>query len=133
MRLFNKIMQESIQAVTTRAQIIQNVAEDLGLIPIGQAAEAQDVIRIGAAFDRCYAILESKGLATWASANDVPDKISQAFESMIAERLLVSYSVPESRFARIKATAGDSGMLAVATLAKAAIARYVTTTEPTDY
>lgn len=119
--------------MTSKAQTIQNVAEDLGLTPIGQAAEAQDVMRIGTAFDRCYAILKQKGMAVWAAADDVPDQIAQPFELMISESLLISYSVPESRFARIKASAGDGGSTALRMIAKAGLPSYVSTTEPSDY
>jgi len=40
--------------MSTKAEIRQRVAEELYIIPIGQAPEAQDQARIDATFDETY-------------------------------------------------------------------------------
>jgi len=43
---------------------------------------------------------------------------------MMCEKLLVSYSVPESRYLRIKEDAGPNGSVAMANLAELAVPEY---------
>jgi hypothetical protein len=110
--------------MSTKAEIRQRVAEELYIIPIGQAPEAQDQARIDATFDETYERLKEKGLATWVVTADVPNKLVPYFVQMMCEKLLVSYSVPESRYLRIKEDAGPNGSVAMANLAELAVPEY---------
>lgn len=113
--------------MATKAEIRQRVAEDLGLVPIGQTPESQDQTRIDAAFDEVYERLKEKGLATWASTAEVPTKLVPYYSILMAEKLLTSYSVPNDRYARIKADAGSDGDIALNNLAELAVPEYDTT------
>ncbi len=107
--------------MATKADIRQRVGEDLGLVPMGQALESQHATRIDTAYDEVYARLKEEGLATWASTGSVPDKLVPYVALLIEEKLLISYSVPDARYQRIKAEAGQDGedaILALAALAK---------------
>lgn len=119
--------------MATKAEILQNVGEDLGLVPIGQALESQDQNRISTTFDQVYKRLEEKELATWAFSGEVPDKVVPYFVLMMLEKLLVSYSVPDSRFIRIKNDAGENGKTALLNIAELVVPVYVSTDEPTDF
>lgn len=110
-----------------KADVRREVGIELGLVPVGQDLESQDDIRIGVAFDETYERLKEKGLATWALGNPVPNKLVPFFRLMIAEKLLTTYSVPESRYQRIKNDAGPNGAIAEAKLAEMAIPRYQST------
>lgn len=119
--------------MATKAQIRQRVGEDLSLVPVGQTLESQDQARIDATFDEVYERLKEKGLATWASTADVPTKLVPYFVLLMEEKLLTSYSVPESRYVRIKSDAGLDGALAMAQLAELAVPDYDSTANEVDF
>lgn len=115
--------------MTTKAQIRQQVGEDLALVSIGQALENQDQERIDASYQHAYEILKERGLATWAYSGEVPEKIAPYFVLLICYLLLISYSVPESRYLRIRTEAGEGGETAVQKIASLSIQEH----ESTDY
>ena len=106
------------------AVLRQRVAEDLGLVAIGQDPEAQDTTRIDSTFDEVYAAAKEKGLATWASTAEVPTKLVPAFALIMCHALLGSYSVPESRYNRIVTAAGLDGKLAWEKLGELSVPEY---------
>ena len=119
--------------MVTKAEVIQRVAEDLAIVPVKQAPEAQDKERIEQAYDQQYARLKEKGLATWASTADVPDAVVPYFELMICEKLLTRYSVPEARNIRIKTDAGPDGNAALANIAELVTEEYEDVNGPEDF
>jgi len=119
--------------MSTQAEVRQRVGEDLGIVPIGQNLEDHDRNRIDIAYTEAYERLKEKGLASWAFSGDVPNKLVPYFCLMIESTLLVSYSVPESRYLRIATEAGPQGSIAMAKLAELTIQEYESTTDATDY
>lgn len=119
--------------MSTKAQIRQRVGEDLAIVPIGQELESQDQTRIDAAYDEVYERLKEKGLAAWASTASVPTKLVPYFTLMMEEKLLTSYSVPEVRFARIKADAGQDGDIAMQNIAELVTPEYESTEDVKDF
>ena len=119
--------------MATKAEVRQRVGENLGLVPIGQTLESQDQMRIDAAYVEVYEHLKEKGLATWASTGDVPTKLVPSFCLLIAQKLLISYSVPESRYLRINTDAGIDGTVALRLLAELSIQEYEPLSGATDY
>jgi len=119
--------------MATKAEVRQRVGEDLGLVPVGQTLEAQDQARIDAAIAEAYERLKDKGLASWASTGDIPARFVPSFCLLVEQRLLVSYSVPESRFIRITNEAGPDGGMAIATLASIAVPEYESHNEVADF
>jgi hypothetical protein len=117
----------------TTAEVRQRVGEDLGLVPVGQNLEAQDVTRIDAAYLEQYERIKEKGLAAWPSTGPIQDKFVPSLCLLIASRLLVSYSVPESRYVRISNEAGPDGKLALANLAELVTPEFESHSEPADY
>ena len=110
--------------MTTKADLIQRVGEDLALVPVGQALESQDEARISATYTETYKRLKEKGLATWAFTADIPDELTPYVGLMMSEKLLTSYSVPEARFVRIKTDAGAGGNVALADLSELVTPEY---------
>lgn len=119
--------------MATKAQVRQRVGEDLSLVPIGQDLESQDQARIDQTFDEVYEILKDKGLATWSSTSEVPTKAVPYYCLLMEEKLINTYSVPESRYQRIKQDAGPDGEMAMAKLAKAILPSYESNSEPEDF
>lgn len=119
--------------MTTKAEIRQRVGEDLGLVPIGQTLESQDQLRIDTTFDEMYARLKEKSLAAWSSSGAVPDRLAPYFCLLMEEKLLVSYSVPESRYLRIKTGAGENGKIAIANIAELVVQEYESLDNDTDF
>lgn len=119
--------------MATKQAIIQRVGEELALVPVGQDLEAQDQARIEIAFDEVYARLKNKGFATWASTSEVPEDVVQYYALMMAEKLLTVYSVPDTRYQRIKADAGPDGKTAELMLADLTTPEYESIEEAKDY
>lgn len=119
--------------MATKADIRQQVGEDLGLVPVGQLLESQDQIRIDSAYDSVYARLKELGLATWAVAGDIPTKLVPYVALLMAEKLLISYSVPESRYVRIKNEVGVDGQTAISNIAEMIVPEYESTDTGQDF
>jgi len=119
--------------MATKAEVRQRVGEDLGLVPIGQALEAQDQARIDACYTEMYERLKTLGVAAWAAAGPVPNKLVPSFCLLMASHLLTSYSVPESRYVRISNDAGPDGSLALNTLAGLAVDEYESNNDHSDF
>lgn len=119
--------------MATKAEVRQRVGEDLGLVPIAQNLEAQDATRIDACYAEVYARAKEKGLAAWPSAGPIPDKCVPSFCLLMASHLLISYSVPESRYIRISSEAGAEGASAWQRLASVVTQSYESHTDVSDY
>lgn len=119
--------------MATKAEMRQRIGEDLGIVPIGQSLEAQDQARIDSAYDEAYARLKEAGIAGWALSGDVPERIVPYFCLLVEEKLLTSFSVPESRNLRIKTSAGEDGVVALQKIAGLTVQEYVSTDELQDF
>lgn len=119
--------------MATKAEARQRVGEDLGLVPVGQDLEAQDQTRIDTTYAEVYDLLKEKGLAAWPSAGPIPAKFVPSLCLLMESRLLISYSVPESRYLRITTEAGVEGKLALQNLAAMVVQDYESHTDPADY
>jgi len=117
----------------TVAELVQRVGEDLSLVPIGQAVEAQDLTRITATYNEVYARLKHKGLAVWALSGDIPTQLFPYVALMVEEKLVTSYSVPDLRAQRIKNDAGPDGNFAELKISQLGVTDYESVTEEADY
>jgi len=117
----------------SKSDIRQRVGEDLSLVAIGQSLENQDKARIDATYNEVYSYIKSKDIAVWPSTADIPDKIAPFYILMMLERLLVSYSVPESRYIRIMNNAGPNGDTALASIADVSTPMYEDTEDEVDF
>lgn len=119
--------------MSTKAEVRQQVGEDLGLVPIGQNLESQDQLRIDATYTQVFERLKEKGLAAFPSAGPVPDKLVPYFCLLMEQKLLTSYSVPESRYMRINTEAGPDGSEAMKQIASLVVQEYDSTDGVADY
>jgi len=119
--------------MSTQAEVRQQIGEDLGLVPIGQILEAQDQSKIDKAISAGYKRLKSKGYASWASTGDIPDEVVPYFCLLVEQALLVSYSVPDSRYVRITTAAGPDGSIAIGKIADMVTQDYESTNSYQDY
>lgn len=117
----------------TPEEVRQQVGEDLGLVPIGQSLESQDQARIDAAYDQVYDRLKEKGLAAWAPTGNIPDRYVPYLCLLIEQKLLISYSIPESRYVRISTEAGADGGEAMKQIASLVVQEYESTDSVADY
>jgi len=58
--------------MATRNEVRDRVANDLGILRLGQSLQHQDSVRILASYDEVYDRLKVDGLAIWSSTGDVP-------------------------------------------------------------
>ena len=119
--------------MATAAELRQRVGEDLGIVPIGQLLESQDQSRIDASYLEAWTRLKNEGLAAWPYSGEIPDEFVPFVALMIEQRLLTSYSVPESRYVRITNEAGVDGGMAVAKISRMLSQNYYSVTPYTDY
>lgn len=117
----------------TIQQMVQRVGEELSLVPIGQDLESQDNSRILAAYSEVYQRLKTAGKVFWASTADIPTAAVPYVALLVAEKLLNTYSVPESRYQRIMLGAGENGVKAAKDLVEAMLEPYESTEEETDF
>ena len=90
----------------TKAQIRDRAASELGVLPLGQALQHQDKVRIEQAYDEIYANLKSRGLASWSSTGSVPNEFVSHVVALVAYNCLNSYGVSNDRYNRISSKAG---------------------------
>ena len=119
--------------MSTTAEVRQQVGEDLGLVPIGQDLENQDQARLDATYAQVFEQLKERGLAAWPLAGPVPDRLVPYLCLLIEQKLLISYSVPESRYVRINTEAGGDGDLAIKKIAGLIVQEHDSTDGPADY
>lgn len=119
--------------MATKAQVRQRVAEDLGLVAMGEGIQSQDQVRIDASYSEVYELLKEENLATWASTADVPNKVFPYYALMMEEKLARSYALSDARYGRILAMAGQDGDLAKAKIARLVTPEYQSTDCNEDY
>lgn len=119
--------------MATKQEVRQRVGENLSIVEFGQALESQDAARIDQTFGEVYTRLKSKGLAVWASTAEVPEELVPYYALMMEEKLLTSFSVPQSRYDRIKFDAGDNGDKALAAISELVVPKYESTDDTTDF
>lgn len=117
----------------TIEEMVQRVGEELSLVPVGQSLENHDSSRITATYNETYQRIKKAGYATWSSTGDIPDAAVPYVALMMEEKLLTAYSVPESRYARIKQDAGLNGETALVNLADAILNDYESVDDETDF
>jgi hypothetical protein len=113
----------------TKAQIRDRVANDLGILALGQSLQSQDVHRIEQAYNEVYDDLKENGLAIWALTDVVPDKVVPHIVALIAFNCLNTYGVSNDRYIRIKANYD----IAEKKIRELVSSEYVPMEEPTDY
>lgn len=119
--------------MATKEELIQRVGEELALVPVGQALEDTDVLRIQSTYTEVYKRVEAKGYATWRFDGEIPDKVMPYLSLLVEEKLLTAYSVPDNRYQRIKQDAGPNGTLALNDLAEITQPEYDSVEGATDY
>ena len=119
--------------MATVAELRQRVGEELALITIGGTLKSQDNTRITDAYDEIYARLKKEGLAFWITTGPVPDQFVPYVALMMEENLLTAYSVPDARYKRIKADAGDDGKKAMMAITRLSLSDYASTDDAEDF
>jgi hypothetical protein len=86
------------------AAAIRNQAlKKLGILATGQTAQAEVATDLDAAYTQVYAMLDSLSLTTWDFDEEVPDEFVIPVVHLVAGSRKDEYSVPNDRYARIKA------------------------------
>jgi len=94
--------------MATKAEVRDRAANDLGLLRLGQSLQSQDATRIESAYDEVYQDLVDQGVATWTSTGAIPTKVVPHVAALVADNCLNTYSVADSRYARIKASSANA-------------------------
>lgn len=115
--------------MATVAETRQDALELLGAVEIGQSAESQHDARISAAYNEVYEDLKDEGIATWAVAGTVPNKIKPHLVALMAWNAIDSFGVSDSRYQRISVKASQ----AKREIRKLVTPRYESQAEPDDY
>jgi len=119
--------------MATKAEIRDRAAENLGLLPVGQSLASQHVTRIEAGYDEVYAELKEEGLAVWANASEVPDKLVPWVSALVELNCTETYPLSTPRYQRIIAKVGTDGSLGRRAIRRLVTPDHVSLSEPTDY
>lgn len=119
--------------MTTKAEVRNQALQLLGVLQIGQSAQAQDATEIETAYDEIYADLKDEGLATWAAAGEVPEKATPHVVSLVALSRADTYGISDSRYQRILARAGLNGVIAKREIRRVTQPDHESLEEPTDF
>ena len=89
---------------STKAEIAQQVAERLRVVPIGQTLQSQDRAKLDLHYDQIYNELKVKGLATWSATGSVPTELQGHMSNMVAFDATDVYQVSNDLYARLAAS-----------------------------
>jgi len=90
-----------VSTTTTLAELKKRALQELGVLRLGQDAKAQDSASIEKSYYEIYEALKEQGLATWASAGPIPDKIVPHVVALVAMNRSNTYSISQERLQRI--------------------------------
>lgn len=91
---------------STKAEIRDIAASELGILRVGQALQHQDKVEIERRYDEVYADLKNEGLATWAASGSVPTEVAPHVAVLVAFSAADVYGISDSRYARLTAKRG---------------------------
>ena len=94
--------------MTTKQDIRDRAASDLGILRLNQQLQHQDKERIESGYAEVYDSLKIEGLATWPLDGDVPDAVTPYIVALVAKNCLGSYGVSDKRYARIMNAAAEA-------------------------
>jgi len=116
--------------VATKADVRDRTAELLAVKRIGgQTLQHEHVARINSAYDEVYDALKEDGLAVWASAGAIPDRVVPHLVALMAWNVIDDYGVSNERYSRIVSRAS----VAMSEIKKAVRAPYESQEAPADY
>ena len=114
---------------STKANVRDRAANDLGILQLGQSLQSQDSTRIEQAYDEVYAELKKDGYATWAATGSVPDELTQHVVALVAFNCVGAYGVSPARYQRIVGAAA----LAKPEIRKLTTPDFESLLQPVDY
>ncbi len=82
---------------STKAQVRNDVLEELGVLGAGETASAEDATAVERRIDQVHAELDNLGLVAWP-ISAVPDNIVMGYVNIVAERSKNTFGVsPEKK------------------------------------
>ncbi len=114
---------------STKADIRQQVAERLRIVPVGQTVQSQDQAKLDLHYDQIYAELKGVGVATWSATGSVPTELQGHMANLVALDATDVYHVSDKLYARL--TAADAGSRT--RLRELTTPAHVSTSGPKDY
>lgn len=96
---------------TTPEQLRDLVANELGILRLGQALQDQDKVRIEAAYKHVHTALTTEKLITHALGDAVADDIVPPLVALVADYCASTYGISEVRLARIKLAVAEAPAL----------------------
>ena len=94
--------------MATIAQIVENAAENLGILGEGETLPSYETADLTSAYAEVFAELQADELTTWSSTAAIPDQYAWAIAMLVAEHRAVKYKVPIPRYQQIKAEAFEA-------------------------
>lgn len=85
----------------TKAEIRDRIAQEVGILQIGQSLEDTDKVRIEQGYDEVYADLKRNNLNFWSSTGSIPNQFVPYVIALVAENISNTYLIPNERYARL--------------------------------
>lgn len=115
--------------MATVAKVYDGTLEMLGVLSLGKTLDPVDEARMVRSYAQVYDDLKIEGLASWASAGEVPNGIVPHMEALMAFNSMDSYYVSDKRYQRITAKSS----VAKREIRRLTIPDYESLDEPKDY
>ena len=119
--------------MATKAEAKQLCAEELRLVPVGQAMQSHHDTRMGEAYDQVYAALQVKRLAVWDATASMPDEIVPHFVALMADNKKDIVGVSDAIYQRILFRVGSNGEKAFDNIRNLINPSFQTQDRQTDY
>lgn len=91
--------------MATQADVRNKAAKRLGILGIGQVLQADIAEDIDEAYDEIFQELQTLGLTTWATDDDIPEQFVVPVVAMVAASRATEYGLSESQYVRIMSEA----------------------------
>lgn len=114
---------------STKAEVRDIAATELGILRIGQSLQHQDKVEIERRYDGVYESLKNSGLATWSATGSVPTELADHVAAMVAFSAAGVYGISDSRYQRL----AIADAKAKAEIRKLTTPHYESLDEPVDY
>lgn len=120
----------------TKNELFRKTLERLQVVAVGEASLPEDIATVRARYDEVFEILETRDLADWDSAQEIPADAGLAMTMVLAAYSAEDFSVPDPRKSSLKTEGlldGQSPSLAERMLKKRLSSKYITKPAQPEY
>lgn len=93
--------------MATKVDLRNKILKELGVLPVGQVASAEDAVDVEAKIDEIHAEYTESGIASW-DIDSTPDNVVDPYVKIIAHYLSATFSVSQAKAAKLERNFADA-------------------------